>query len=285
MRVDTSSYVQRLIRLALDEDLELGDVTTRYLEVYDKKITGHILAREELVVCGLELVAQVFQELGAEIEISSQSSEGALVPANTQMLRFQAKICATLQAERTVLNILQRMSGVATHTRNLVRQAGSLTLYDTRKTTPGWRTLEKYAVAVGGAKNHRFSLGDMILVKNNHVDAYPGGMRGLLEEITAKKDKELRFEVEVRNQEELSIALEFRPDAIMLDNFALSDIKPSVARIKGRSPDTLVEVSGGVNIDRFPELENLGIDYLSMGALTHQATAVDISLRIEKESR
>jgi nicotinate-nucleotide pyrophosphorylase (carboxylating) len=179
-----------------------------------------------------------------------------------------------------VLNFLQRLSGVATAARALVLKNPGIVLLDTRKTMPGWRLLDKYAVRIGGARNHRFSLGDMILIKNNHIDAHPEGMRAVLAHIVANKPLYMPWEVEVRTLQELGVALEFSPTIVMLDNFSDELIAEALTRISAQPRRPLVEVSGGVTPERLVSLASLGVDAVSMGALTTRAPNVDISLRI-----
>jgi nicotinate-nucleotide pyrophosphorylase (carboxylating) len=208
--------------------------------------------------------------------------DGARVADADWLCELHGSTQHLLAIERTVLNFLQRMSGVATYTHSFCEQAKGLHVLDTRKTMPGWRVLDKYATRVGGARNHRTSLGDMVLVKNNHIDAHPGGIRAALAAVLAQKPLYMPWEVEVRDLTELAIALEFKPTIVMLDNFSDILISDAVALVRQNSHQPLIEVSGGVHRERLSSLGALGIDAVSVGALTTQATNVDISMRITK---
>ena len=279
-----SSLVSKLVALALEEDLAFGDCTSDFTIRDVTGGVGALVCKESLIVCGLPLVPRIVTMLTSDFTWRPYIEQGTSCVPGAVLGEVQADLRVLLKAERTILNFLQRMSGVATHTRKLVDLAAPLRLLDTRKTLPGWRILDKYAVRIGGAENHRFSLGDMVLVKNNHVDACRGGMREALTLIKKNKPPYLPFEVEVRNLEELSIALDFSPTIIMLDNFSNDEIKNAIALVGTSAPRPLVEVSGGINEERFPQLQELGIDFVSMGALTHQATSVDISFRITRSA-
>ena len=181
-----SPFVRRLVALALEEDLALGDVTAAITVPETERSKASIIAREELLVCGLDLVDVVISEGRFDATFTRSVSDGVMAKAGDVLGELSGASRHLLALERTVLNFLQRMSGVATHTRRFVSKADGLKVLDTRKTMPGFRVLDKYATRIGGARNHRLSLGDMILVKNNHIDAHPGGIRGALGEIVAK---------------------------------------------------------------------------------------------------
>jgi nicotinate-nucleotide pyrophosphorylase (carboxylating) len=214
------------------------------------------------------------------IKVDVHCSEGAVVQDETSLVELEGPTRAVLAAERTILNFLQRLCGVATFTHDVCAAQPGLTILDTRKTMPGWRYLDKYAVRTGGGQNHRFSLGDMILVKNNHIDGHSHGIRGALGDVAATKPPYMPWEVEVRNLEELRIALEFSPHSIMLDNFSDELIREAVRIAEKATPRPLLEVSGGVTKERLSTLATLGVDAVSIGALTTRAPNVDISMRI-----
>lgn len=283
-----SPLVRTLIRLSIEEDLALGDVTSENCVAEDSFATADVIARESLVVCGLSLVPWIFLERDIPVEIEFLSEDGAQVEAGESLLRLRGASRDLLSTERIILNFLQRMSGVATVSRRYAGESGDLTVLDTRKTIPGWRVLDKYAVSVGGCRNHRFGLGDMILVKNNHVDAAKGASRGermraALSEISRRKPFFLPVEVEVRDQEELQVALEFSPTAVLLDNMSDDEILASVKLIKATRPQTVIEASGGMTRERIQSLQGLGVDAVSVGALTTRSPNVDISMRLEIE--
>lgn len=273
--------VKRLIQLAIEEDLPAGDVTAALTIPADQLGRATIIAREPLVVCGVPLVHAIFREFGWNVVVQPSAAEGSEVGDGAPLARLSGKTQHIVAAERIVLNFLQRLSGVASGTRAIVRKAGGITILDTRKTTPGWRLLEKYAVRLGGGANHRGSLSDMVLVKNNHIAAHGGSVRATLKGVFDAKPFYLPVEVEVRSLEELDQALEFEVSVIMLDNMSTPLIAAALSRIAAKRPGLPVEVSGGVTVDRLPELAQAGVGLVSMGALTTQARNVDISLRLE----
>ncbi|MCB0318854.1 MAG: carboxylating nicotinate-nucleotide diphosphorylase, partial [Bdellovibrionales bacterium] len=206
-------------------------------------------------------------------------AEGEKLETGQTIASLKGNVIDLLALERTILNFLQRLSGIATHTAELVKKANPLVLLDTRKTTPGWRILEKYAVKIGGAKNHRMNLGDLILIKDNHIDA-SGGVKQVLEKVYKDKPPYMPVEIEIRNTDELIQALEFKPDIIMLDNMTYSEIKKSISLCIETSPNTQIEISGGVNEESFEDLRNAGVKLASLSALISKASTVDISMKI-----
>ncbi|MCD6139080.1 MAG: carboxylating nicotinate-nucleotide diphosphorylase [Deltaproteobacteria bacterium] len=267
-----------LIRIALEEDIGPGDVTTDALIEPDREGEATIFAKESLVLAGLKLAQRVFLTLDADMSFEEAFEDGNRVKRGDEVLRARGKLHALLAGERTALNFLQHLSGIATLTRQFVDHAGtvSVRLTDTRKTTPGWRVLEKYAVRVGGGHNHRFGLYDGILIKDNHIKAC-GGITEAVRRARNKHRYLLRIEVEVTNLEEVEEALANGVDVIMLDNMRPHEIRKAVKLVDGRA---LVEVSGGVALDTVAELASTGVDIISIGALTHSARAVDISMNI-----
>jgi nicotinate-nucleotide pyrophosphorylase (carboxylating) len=276
-----SPLIEALVRLALEEDLAYGDVTSQLLIPPEQLARGVVVAREELVVAGCELI-QLISDLGRfGLTVKLHVHDGETVQPETSLATIAGPAHSILSAERTILNFLQRMCGVATHTHSFVQQVGpGITVLDTRKTLPGWRLLDKYAVRVGGGKNHRLSLGDMILVKNNHIDAHPDGIHGVLRTLTQSKPPYMPWEVEVRSTAELKAALAHAPTIVMLDNFTDESVAQAVALVSNVSPRPLLEVSGGITKERASALKALGVDAVSAGALTTAARNVDISLRV-----
>ncbi len=290
-----SVLVRLLIELALSEDLPQGDATSEACIPEGSISTATIISREPLVVCGIPLVPVI---VGCARELFSMQvdepvclqKDGALVDTNTPLATLQGETKALLALERTTLNFLQRMSGVASQAREMVAVSEGLTVLDTRKTIPGWRMLDKYAVSVGGASNHRVHLGDMLLVKNNHIDCQEGAsveikMRRALEKVRARTGDPLPLEIEVRTLEELGIALEFSPDVVMLDNMSDALIREAVALVRERraadgTAKPKIEASGGITSERLKSLADCGVDCVSIGALTTKAPAKDISMRI-----
>jgi len=269
---------EKLIRLALEEDIGPGDVTTEALIEPDRVARAVIVAKESLVLAGLQVAREVFATLDPAMSFETSFQDGDRAGSGDEILTTYGKLQALLTGERTALNFVQRLSGIATLTRQYVdRVAGSnVRLTDTRKTIPGWRRLEKYAVRIGGGHNHRFGLYDGILIKDNHIVAC-GGISEAVAGVRNNRPHLLRIEVEVADINQVKEALENGVDIIMLDNMDLNDIDEAVRLVDGRA---LVEVSGGVTLDTLPEIANTGVDIISIGALTHSARAVDISMRV-----
>jgi nicotinate-nucleotide pyrophosphorylase (carboxylating) len=273
--------VRRLIDLALEEDLGRGDVTSQAVIAPDVTATAHLVARESLVLAGLGVCTAVFQRVDRAVAATEFAKDGDRVAAGAAVASYAGRAASLLAAERTALNFVQRLSGVATLARAFVdAAAGSgLRIADTRKTTPGFRLLEKYAVRMGGASNHRSDLGSGVLIKDNHV-AVAGGVRAAVEGARGRVPHGLKIEVEVDSFDQFEEALAANADIILLDNFSLADIERAVAKVKPRSLRPLLEVSGSVTLKRIPELARAGVDIVSAGALTHSAPAVDLSLDI-----
>ena len=269
---------EKLIRLALEEDIGAGDVTTDALIEPDHVSTAAIFAKESLVLAGLQVAQEVFTTLDPAMSFDTTFQDGDRVETGDEILTVYGKLQALLTGERTALNFLQRLSGIATITRQYVdRVAGSnVRLTDTRKTIPGWRRLEKYAVKIGGGHNHRFGLYDGILIKDNHIVAC-GGISEAVARVRNNRPQLLPIEVEVSDLNQVKEALESGVDIIMLDNMDLNDINTALSLVDGRA---LVEVSGGVVLDTLAEVADMGVDIISIGALTHSARAVDISMRV-----
>lgn len=267
-----------LIRLALEEDIGPGDITTDALIDKDRVARGMIFAKESLVLAGLQVVQEVFITLDPAMSFDTTFQDGDQVESGDEILTVRGKLRALLTGERTALNFLQRLSGIATLTRRYVSQVAgsSVQLTDTRKTLPGWRRLEKYAVKIGGAHNHRFGLYDGILIKDNHIVAC-GGISEAIARVRSNQPHLLRIEVEVSDLNQVKEALENGVDVIMLDNMGTDEIREAVRLVDGKA---LVEISGGITLEILAEVANTGVDIISIGALTHSAKAVDISMRV-----
>jgi nicotinate-nucleotide pyrophosphorylase (carboxylating) len=274
--------ITRLIELAIEEDLGRGDATTQAVVEPGASAVARLVARQRLTVAGLDVAAAVFRRLDPSIAIEAHIADGADVPPGTRVATYRGSATALLAAERTALNFLQRLSGVATLTRAFVAAAHgtSLRITDTRKTTPGFRLLEKYAVRMGGGSNHRFDLGSGVLIKDNHV-ALAGSVTEAVRRTKGRVPHSLNIEVEVDNLAQLDEALAAGVAIVLLDNFTETDLEKAMARIRAVKPRPLVEVSGGVTLTRIPELARLGVDLVSVGALTHSAPAVDLALDLE----
>jgi nicotinate-nucleotide pyrophosphorylase (carboxylating) len=277
----SASVIDPAIETALREDLGAGDVTTEAIVPSSARGIARAVAKQPLVVCGGDVFARVFNKLDAGLRVERRAAEGSRAEPGDVLWIVEGATASILSGERTALNFAQRMSGIATLAARYVAvvPAGMpLTIVDTRKTTPGLRVFDRYAVRTGGARNHRNDLGAMVLVKDNHVAA-AGGVRAALELVRARASHALRVEVEVTSLAELDEALDAGVDVVMLDNFRPEDVAVAVGRAKGRA---IVEVSGGVTLERVPELARLGVDVVSVGALTHSAPSADISLELER---
>ncbi len=270
--------VKALIQTALDEDIGSGDITTDNL--IDPKLTGRsvLVAKEPMVLAGIDIARQVFKYLDTRMEFQALLSDGDTAETGASLVHIQGNLAALLKGERTALNFLQRLSGIATNVAAHVRllEGSPVQLVDTRKTTPGWRVLEKYAVRVGGARNHRMGLYDGVLIKDNHIAAF-GGVAASISHIRKHVSHLVKIEVEVSTLAQVEEALKVGVDVIMLDNMSLADIKKAVTMIQHAA---LVEVSGNVTQARLPALADTGVDIISIGALTHGARSVDISMQI-----
>ncbi|HIE64325.1 MAG: carboxylating nicotinate-nucleotide diphosphorylase [Nitrospira sp.] len=281
-----SFLLNDLVKRALAEDLGYGDRTTEALFPSPLAATGFIVAKEDLVLAGLDLVRVVFQTLDPSVIFEEKYASGEKVEKGAQIAQVSGDARILLKGERTALNFLQRLSGIATLTCRFVdrTQGTSARIVDTRKTTPGLRACEKEAVRYGGGRNHRFHLGDLILIKDNHI-LLGGGVAQAIRAVRAAKPHSLKVEVEVSTFSELEEALQVGVEIIMLDNMPLREIKKAVGLIKAKAPETLVEVSGGVNLEHVSKIAACGVDLISVGALTHSAPAVDISFDITPASR
>jgi nicotinate-nucleotide pyrophosphorylase (carboxylating) len=276
--IEQNPLIKQIIRFALEEDLGEGDMTTDAVIGPEMKGTAVLLAREELVLAGMPVFEQVFNELGSQIEFEEYFKEGDLVPTGEKVCLITGSLALILKGERTALNFLQRMSGIATLTRQYVEKAGSskVRILDTRKTVPGHRWLDKYAVRTGGGTNHRFGLYDMILIKDNHIAA-AGSITKAVKLARENAPHTLKVEVEVEDFEGLEAALEAGADIIMLDNMDLKQMEKAADMVKGKA---VVEASGGITLDTIKDVANTGVDLISVGALTHSPKAADFSLEI-----
>lgn len=274
------AHYREAVRRALAEDLGWGDVTTEGTVDPALRARGVILAKCDCVIAGLDLAAEAFRQLDPGATFTTLRADGSRCAPGTVVAEVRGAAGAMLTAERTALNFLQRLSGIATLTRRFVDAAGgSITILDTRKTTPTLRALEKYAVRAGGGTNHRGGLDDGILIKDNHI-RLGGGVRAAVGRMKAA-GHELPVEVEAQSLDQVDEAIAAGADIILLDNLSLEEVREAVGRIAGRAK---VELSGGVTLERIPELARTGADYVSVGALTHSAPAVDLSFELEPDA-
>lgn len=268
--------VERIVRTALQEDIGLGDVTTSVTVASETMARAELVAKDDFVVAGLDVAAEVFRQLDPEIAFEKIARDGRVVKKGEVIAWIKGRAVLLLQGERVALNLLQRMSGIATLTStyvNIVKATGA-TIVDTRKTVPGLRALDKYAVRMGGGNNHRIGLFDGILIKENHIAA-AGGLGAAVKRARELSPHTLKIEVETASMADVQEALDARADIIMLDNMTITELKEAVALIDGRA---LVEASGGVNLDTVQDIAETGVDYISVGALTHSVKAADISM-------
>lgn len=272
-------YIQNIINNALLEDINYTDAATDYLIPENQENTVFFLAKASGVLCGIDIAVEVFKTLQNDISYEILIKDGQRVKEGDIIARITGKTRTILKAERTSLNILQHLSGIATATDECVQIAKdtNASITDTRKTLPGLRGLEKYAVMVGGGKNHRFNLSDGAMLKDNHIDAC-GSITKAVSTLREKLGHMIKIEVEVRNKEELLEALETKADVIMLDNMTADEMKECVAITNKRA---VLEASGGITRENLRDTALTGVDVISIGALTHSVKAFDISLKIE----
>jgi nicotinate-nucleotide pyrophosphorylase (carboxylating) len=267
------------VRRALAEDLGWGDVTTDATVAPSQLARGIILAKSECVIAGLDVAAETFRQLDPGSVFTVLHGDGVRCAPGTVVAEVRGSAAAMLTAERTALNFIQRLSGIATLTRRFVDAAGGgITILDTRKTTPTLRALEKYAVRAGGGTNHRNGLDDGILIKDNHI-RLAGGVEQALEAMKAAR-QQMPIEIEAQSLDQVDAAIAGGAAIILLDNLSIDEVREAVRRIGGRAK---IELSGGVTLDRIPELARTGADYASVGALTHSAASADLSFELEPD--
>lgn len=267
---------RELVRRALAEDIGTGDITTAATVDPARRARAVVLAKSPAVIAGLDIVREAFHQIDPQAELIVHCQDGERAGPGTHVAEVAGQAAALLTAERTALNFLQRLTGIATLTRQFVdAAAGAITVLDTRKTTPLLRVLEKYAVRAGGGTNHRFGLADGILLKDNHVRLC-GGAGPAVERMRAAA-RDLPVEVEAQSLDDVDAALGAGADIVLLDNLSIAEIRAAVARCRGRAR---TEISGGVTLARMPELAATGADYVSIGALTHSAPAADLSFEV-----
>jgi nicotinate-nucleotide pyrophosphorylase (carboxylating) len=271
-----------LIRAALDEDIGHGDITSSLL-IGDEDASAMIIAKEAFVLAGMPFVKDVFEIVGGpggHVKIDVFFAEGAHIKKGNILARLFGRAQDLLAGERVALNILQRLSGIATSAASFVEKVKDLPvrIVDTRKTTPGMRLLEKYAVATGGASNHRFGLYDGILIKDNHIKIAGGVKEAAL--LAKKAHHLLKIEIEVGDMTELKEALDIGADVVMLDNMLVEDMRKAVKYTRAHNADVVIEASGSVNLRNVRAIAETGVDIISVGAITHSARAMDISMKI-----
>jgi nicotinate-nucleotide pyrophosphorylase (carboxylating) len=281
--IDATAY-HNLLRAFLAEDIATGDITTEKTVSVRQRARGEVIAKAPLVLAGIELFAEVFRLLDSSSKVEIIASDGEELALGKIPARVEASARALLSGERVALNLLQRLSGVATLTRKFVRaiQGTEAAILDTRKTTPGLRALEKYAVLVGGGKSHRKDLAEAVLIKENHI-RLAGGVSAALSAVQTARGRVAWIEIEVTNLDELRAALVHDPDVIMLDNMSPALVRQAVNEVRQHAAPHKIrtEASGGITLNNVREFAEAGVDWISVGALTHSAPAVDLSFEIE----
>jgi nicotinate-nucleotide pyrophosphorylase (carboxylating) len=273
--------ITAIVRRALEEDLGSGDVTTECTVPTELWLSGRLVARAAGVIAGLEIACLVFTQLDERVQFEMLVMDGEAVKPMQELARVSGPGRALLTGERTALNLLQRISGIATQTRRYVEavRGTQAVILDTRKTAPGLRALDKLAVRLGGGQNHRAGLYDMVLIKNNHIAAVGGNLAETVARIREGDPKQRLVEIEVRDLDQLRQVLQLDVDRILLDNMPADQLREAVAMTAGRVP---LEASGGITLENVAEIARTGVDYISVGALTHSVQALDISLWIDK---
>lgn len=288
--MDEELFLDHLIEEALKEDIGAGDLTTSAIAGPELKGRAEIIAKESFVLSGIDVAIRTFRRLDPEVEFSLNYQNGNEVPRGAVICSITGHVRGLLGAERVALNFLQHLSGIATLTRRFVMKIEEVLgennphgikcrILDTRKTTPLLRILEKRAVLHGGGKNHRFGLSDGILIKENHIVAAGGSIREAIRRVRSSVHHLLKIEVEVESVEQLREAIEAGADAVLLDNFGPNELKEAVALCRGVIP---CEISGGINLDNIKFFAGVGAEFISVGAITHSAPAVDISMRLRE---
>ena len=288
--MEITSCLKRLIYNSLKEDIGKGDITSHAIFDTDFPVSACLIVKENAVLCGLDIFKAVFLYLSDRCHFSFSFNDGDFINANTVVGTVSCPIKAMMAGERTALNFLQHLSGIATLTKKFVEKAGSLEVYDTRKTTPLLRTLEKYAVKTGGGKNHRFGLYDMVLIKDNHISAYMQrekmkdrveAMGPVVRKVVEKAKGRYRVEVEVENFMEAREAFTAGADIIMFDNAKIVELKKFMKFLGNQRGKIEIEWSGNVTLENISSLKSLPIDRISVGAVTHSAKAIDFSMKIK----
>ena len=273
-------YVDDIIKTALREDINYIDSTTDLLIPEESRSAAYFAAKADGVLCGAEAAARVFTLLDPEIDVKFLKKDGEFIKNGDRIAEINGSTRSMLKAERTALNLIQHMSGIATYTRKCVDAVAGTgaSIADTRKTLPGLRPLQKYAVTVGGGRNHRYNLTDAAMLKDNHIDAY-GSITGAVNALREKAGHMLQIEVETRSMDEVKEAVDCGVNVIMLDNMTTDEMKRACEFINGRAK---TEASGNVTLENIRAVAETGVDIISLGALTHSVTAFDISMKWEK---
>jgi nicotinate-nucleotide pyrophosphorylase (carboxylating) len=271
--------IKPLIQLALKEDIGKGDITSNNIIPKDKVLEANIIAKEDGIVCGMDVIRLVYNMIDPKLVFHKKSKDGEKIRVGQKIANVRGSARSILTGERLVLNFLSALSGTATTTRKYVDKIKryNAKILDTRKTIPGFRILQKYAVRTGGAVNHRMGLYDMVLIKDNHIETN-GGIKKAVLDVRKKIPKNVKIEVEAENLEQVKEALESNVDWIMLDNMPAENMKKAVELINSRAK---VEASGGITLDNIEDVAKVGVDYISVGALTHSFDRIDFSMVVK----
>ncbi|MCK4673491.1 carboxylating nicotinate-nucleotide diphosphorylase [candidate division WOR-3 bacterium] len=270
----------KIVKKALKEDIGRGDITTDLIVDQNEQALGTIFPKQDGILCGIEIAQMIFKELDEKIDFQIKLNDGDNFSPGMTIATIIGPASVCLKGERTALNFLQHLSGIATLTRKFVDTTkGSVKILDTRKTVPGLRIMEKYAVRTGGGHNHRFGLYDMVLIKNNHIEI-AGSITKAVAKVR-KRRKKAFVEVEIKTFEELNKALSLKINRVMLDNMNVNQIKRAVEIIRQANPDMEIELSGSMNLSNIKEFSECGVDFISVGALTHSAPAIDIAMKLK----
>ena len=272
--------ISTILNSSLKEDKVFTDITTQTL-IEDSNLTCELIFKESGILCGTKIVTYLIKNFNDKIKIVWKFKEGSFVKKNTRIASIDGPGNKVLAIERVLLNFLQKTSGIATITYNFCKliKNKKINLLDTRKTTPGWRLIEKYCVKVGGGQNHRMDLSELILIKDNHIRALNGVEYALLK--IFKKKNRIPVEIEVKSLSELDSALKFKIKRVMLDNFSVPNIKKAIKRIR-EFPGIEIEISGGINMSKIKKISSLDVDYISVGTITHSSPSIDISMNVLK---
>ena len=278
------NLINKLLDLGIEEDINTGDITTESIIPESMNATATMTAKEDGVISGLEIVKMVYDRFQDNVIFTPYFKDGDFVKKGEVILKIEATYPTLLRGERLSLNLFQRMSGIATETARYVKELAdtSTELLDTRKTAPGLRVLDKLAIKHGGGTNHRMGLYDMAMIKDNHIKM-AGGIAKAVEQVRSKIDPSIRIEVETTNLDEVRQAIEAGADIIMLDNMNTETMTEAVGIIKAADKGIKTEASGNMNIPRLKEVASTGVDYISVGALTHTVKGMDISMNIQVE--
>jgi nicotinate-nucleotide pyrophosphorylase (carboxylating) len=274
-----SPAINQLINLAIEEDIINSDMTSIYTVKENTIINAHIIAKEDMIFCGGVMISPILEKIDKNVKFEIKIKDGEFIKKGTEVVTFEGNAISILSAERTILNFMQRMSGIATKTNQFVKALNNvkIKIVDTRKTLPGFRYIDKYSVKMGGGFNHRMGLSDAILIKENHIKS-AGSISKAIKKVKLEAPHTMKVECEVTNLKEVKEAIKSGANIIMLDNMTIEMMQDAIKLIR-KNKDIIIEVSGNVTLETLPKLANLDIDIISSGALTHSVIAADLSMK------